>query len=98
MHAANQPLTKEAIMDPSTTSHQFRRFSFITLLALGFATANCSTTNKKEVKVSEDKNSPIPKVFMPGATCETVKEKIEGRRWEQSHLVCNLKDAVWSPQ
>ncbi len=88
-------------MDPLTTTHQSvrsRLSRFALTLAFGFFIVSCSTAVKKEVKVSDDKNSPIPKVFMPGATCETVKEKIEGRRWEQAHLVCNLKDAVWSPQ
>jgi hypothetical protein len=88
-------------MDPSTFSRKTPRLCLVKPMlvsTLSFVLLSCSTANKKEVKVSEDKNSPVPKVFMPGATCETVKEKIEGRRWEQSHMVCNLKDAVWSPQ
>jgi len=59
---------------------------------------NCSTNGKKTVAKVEDKGPHTPKVFMPGASCDTVKEKIDGRRWEQAHIVCTLKDAVWSPE
>jgi hypothetical protein len=58
---------------------------------------------KKEPEIPQaiqlgDKNSRVPHVVMPGAVCETIKEKYEGRIWEEAHLKCTLKDAVWSPQ
>ncbi len=64
---------------------------------LASAAVSCSTTKKSESSQT-DSGPHVPKVIMPNAKCETVKEKFEGKRWEEAHRVCTLKDAVWSPE
>jgi len=73
---------------------------FLTLVILLLTTCSCSTSNKNIKPTATDKvEMAAPSLTPTKWNCYKTDDKIDdnGRRWEQSHVVCVIeKESTWS--